>query len=207
LRRYLRPGEELIWQGAPTRSFTLAPADSFAIPFTILWFSFACFWTVGASRADGPVAGLMGLPFVAVGIYVVAGRFLVKRYQHRHTAYGVTQDRAMIVTPRSFRDLPLRGVPLSVERSRDGRRVSVIMSSPEPDLSYGFLGRRRPTRAASARYANTGLEPLMRSAPFPFAFYDVEDPQALLGRPRPGANAELLVTPGRGCYADQANAR
>jgi hypothetical protein len=180
LRRYLRPGEELIWQGAPTRKFTLAPADSFAIPFTIAWLTFACFWTVGAFRADGPAAGLPGLPFVAIGIYVVAGRFLVKRYQHRHTAYGVTQDRAMIVTPRVFRDLPLRGVPLNVERSRDGRRVSVIMSTPEPDRSYSFLGRRRPSQAYAGRYANTGLEPLMRSAPFPFAFYDVEDPESLL---------------------------
>jgi hypothetical protein len=180
MRGYLRPGEELIWQGGPAQSFTLAPADGFAIPFTIAWFSFACFWTVGASRADGPVAGLLGLPFVAIGAYAVAGRFLVKRYQHRHTAYGVTQDRAMIVTPRVFRDLPLRGVPVNVQRSRDGRRVSVIMSTPEPDLSYGFLGRRRPSQAAAARYANSGLEPLMRSAPFPFAFYDVEDPDGLL---------------------------
>jgi hypothetical protein len=180
LRRYLRPGEELIWQGAPTQSFTIARADTFAIPFTIAWFSFACFWTIGASLADGPVAGFMGLPFLAIGIYVVAGRFLVKRYQHRHTAYGVTQDRAMIVTPRSFRDLQLRGVPLNVERSRDGRRVSVIMSTPRPDRSYSFLGRRRPSQAYAARLANTGLEPLMRSAPFPFAFYDVENPDALL---------------------------
>jgi hypothetical protein len=180
LRGYLRPGEELIWQGAPARSFTFTSADAFLVPFSILWCSFTGFWEVNAAGTGVVFAEIWGVPFLALGLYMVAGRFLVKRYQHRHTAYGVTPDRAMIVTPRSFRDQPLRGVPLSVERSRDGRRVSVIVSTPEPDRSYSFLGRRRPTRAASARYANTGLEPLIRSASFPFAFYDVEDPQPLL---------------------------
>jgi hypothetical protein len=179
LRGYLRPGEELIWQGAPAQSFTLAPADAFVIPFTVLWFSFACFWTVGVSVASG-FGGIIGLPFLAIGSYMVAGRFLYKRYQHRHTAYGVTPDRAMIVTPRSFRDQPLRGMPLTVERNRNGRRISVTMSAPEPDRPYGFLGRRRPSQAAYARYANTGMDLFMRSAQFPFAFYDVEDPEALL---------------------------
>jgi hypothetical protein len=178
MRGYLRPGEELSWQGAPAQSFTLAPSDAFVIPFTVLWFAFACFWTVGVSVAAG-FAGIVGLPFLAIGFYMVAGRFLYKRYQHRHTVYGVTQDRAMIVTPRSFRDQPLRGRPLTVERSRNRRRVSVTMSDPLPDQGYGFLGRRR-SQAAYARYANTGMDLFMRSAQFPFAFYDVEDAEGLL---------------------------
>lgn len=180
LRGYLRPGEEFSWQGAPARSFTFTSADAFLVPFSILWCSFTCFWEVNAARTGVVFAEIWGVPFFALGLYMVAGRFLCKRYQHRHTAYGVTRDRAMIVTPRSFRDQPLRGVPLSVERSRGGRRVSVIVSAPEPDRPYTFLGRRRPSQAASARYANTGLEPLMRSASFPFAFYDVEDSKPML---------------------------
>jgi hypothetical protein len=180
LRDYLRPGEELIWLGAPARSFTLTPADGYLIPFSIVWLAFASFWEAGVTTRTGSVLGeIWGVPFIALGLYMLAGRFLVKRYQHRHTAYGVTRDRAMIVTPRSFRDLPLRDVPMTSRYSRRGR-VSVIASTPEPDRPYSFLGRRRPTQAASSRYANTGMEPLMRSAQFPFAFYDVEDSQGLL---------------------------
>ncbi len=180
LRRYLRPGEDLIWEGAPTRSFTVTSADAFVIPFSILWCSFTCFWEVSAARTGVVFAEIWGVPFLALGLYMVAGRFLYKRYQHRHTAYGVTRDRAMIVTPRSFRDQPLRGVPVIVKRSRNGRRVSMIVSTPEPESPYTFLGKRRPSQAAAARYANTGMEPLMRSAQFPFAFYEVADPDRLL---------------------------
>jgi len=181
LRSHLLRGEELIWQGGPATSATFTSADAFFIPFSICWLSLACFWEADAARSGVVFAEIWGVPFIAFGLYVLAGRFVYKRFQHRHTAYGVTQYRAMIVTPRSFRDLPLRGVSLTVERSRDGRRVSMIVSTPEPDRLYGFLGRRRPSQAAYARYANTGMEPLMRSAQFPFAFYDVEDSQGLLG--------------------------
>jgi hypothetical protein len=181
LRGYLRPGEELLWQGGPARSFTLTSADGYLIPFSIMWLAFTAFWEVSAARTGVVFAEIWGVPFIALGLYMLAGRFLYKRYQHRHTEYGVTRDRAMIVTPRSFRDLPLRDVPVTIRYSRNGR-VSVIASAPEPeaDRPYSFLGRRRPSRASAAMYANTGMEPFMRSAVFPFAFYDVEDSQGVL---------------------------
>jgi hypothetical protein len=179
LRGYLRPGEELLWHGGPARSFTLAPADTFLIPFSVMWLAFACFWETGVARSGSVFGAVWGLPFIALGLYAVAGRFVYKRYQHRHTAYGVTSDRAIVVTPRSFRDLSLRGVPVTVYRSRDGRRVSVIMSQVQPQATSSFLGRQRSSRVYE-RYADTGMEPLMRSAQFPFAFYDVEEPEALL---------------------------
>jgi hypothetical protein len=34
--------------------------------------------------------------------------------------------------------------------------------------------------ARYARYANTGMEPMVRSVAWPFAFYDVTDPEPML---------------------------
>lgn len=184
LRTHLRPGEDLIWYGMPAQSAMLTGADALLIPFSILWLSFACLWEYGAVQSGVMFAELWGIPFIAMGVYLLAGRFFYKRFSRKRTAYGVTQDRAMIVTARSFRDLPLRGVPISIHRSRGGRRASVTMGGPEPSASPGLRVIRRMV-PSYAMFANTGLEPYIRSTQFqsvqfPFAFYDVDDPEALL---------------------------
>jgi hypothetical protein len=183
LQGQLRPGEELVWSGMPARGALIGRGDGYFIPFSILWLTFACFWEFGATQTGGGVFfGLWGIPFIAIGLYAVAGRFVYKRYSHGRTAYGVTRDRALIVTPTSFRDQPLAGVPVTVYRSHGGRRATVLMSTPDVmPPRVGVLGTRRSRSArAYAMYANTGMEPLMRSAVWPFAFYDVDNPDAML---------------------------
>lgn len=182
VREQLRPGEDLIWCGMPDRTALLGPADAYLIPFSIVWFSFACFWEAGVTQTGAGFMTLFGIPFIAIGLYMVAGRFIYKRISHGRTAYGVTRDRAIIVTPTSFRDLPLAGVPITVHRGRNRRRASVVMATPDfSPRPAGLLGTRRGRSARSAAmYANTGLEPLMRSAVWPFAFYDVDNPDAML---------------------------
>ena len=183
LRGHLRPGEELVWSGMPDRAALIGRGDGYLIPFSVVWLSFACFWEFGATQSgSGGFFELWGIPFIALGLYMVAGRFVYKRISHGRTAYGVTRDRALIVTPTTFRDLPLSGVPITVQRSHGGRRASVIMGTPDavPGRA-GVLGTRRYRSArAYAMYANTGMEPLMRSAIWPFAFYDVDNPDAML---------------------------
>jgi hypothetical protein len=182
VREHLRPGEELIWCGMPDRAALFGPADAFLIPVSLVWLCGACFWEFLA-RQNGFVFGeLWGLPIIAFALYTAVGRFVYKRVSHGRTAYGVTRDRAILVTPRTVRDLPLSGVPISVHRSRNGRRASVVMATPDhAPAPGGLLGTRRPRSARSAAmYANTGMEPLMRSAVWPFAFYDVDNPDAML---------------------------
>jgi len=182
LREHLRPGEELIWSGMPDRAALLGRGDVFLIPFSVLWLTFTSFWESGAAQSGVVFAELWGIPFIALGLYMAGGRFIWKRISHGRTAYGVTGDRAMIVTPTSFRDLPLRGVPVSVHRSHGGRRASIIMGTldPVPERAGFLAGRRLRSSRATAMYANTGMEPLMRSGVWPFAFYDVDNPDALL---------------------------
>jgi hypothetical protein len=108
-------------------------------------------------------------------VYFVAGRFAYKRYRKGRTSYGITTQRALVVTAQTFADMPLQHQPVTVRRTRDGRHASVVFgSTPSP-------GRGSPFRASGSWYcANTGLDPLARGAGLPFAFYDVADPDAML---------------------------
>jgi hypothetical protein len=165
---YLRPGEQLLWSGRPDPNVRFSPADVFLVPFSIMWGGFAVFWELGALFSGaGPFFVLWGIPFVAVGLYMMFGRFIYKHRAKLRTAYGLTPDRALVaVGATTLNDSPLKQMPSSIRRSRDGSHVSVTFGS-----ANGWSNR--------GAYGNTGMEFLPRGNPA-VAFYDVADGQALL---------------------------
>lgn len=176
LQTHLRADEQLLWYGVPDQRVWFAPADAFLIPFSIFWCAFAIFWESGVVAGGAPAfAEVWGIPFIAIGVYFVVGRFAYKRYRKSRTAYGITSQRALIADPRSFADMPLQQQPVMVRRSRDGRHASVMFgTTASPARGSPFR------RSATWYYANTGMDPLARGASLPFAFYDVADPDAML---------------------------
>jgi hypothetical protein len=179
VRQHLRDNERLLWHGVPDPAVMFTGEDAYLIPFSIIWCAFAIFWesSVLSIGVFFPM-GLFGIPFVAMGLYFVAGRFFYKAYRKRRTGYAITSRRAMIIGPRSFADLPLRDQPVSIKRSRDSRHASVEFTGAL--LPGGGTGRSWGGRRGYVPGPNTGMELLSRSAPQPFAFYDVADPEAML---------------------------
>lgn len=188
LESWLRPDEQLLWCGRPDPSVVFTTADGFVIPFTIVWLAFAVFWEHGVSQGGDVFARVWGIPFIVIGVYMVAGRFIYKRIRKKRTAYGLTRDRAIVAVGGTVSDVPIAATPLTIRRSRDRRHVSVSFGAPG-NLSAGD-GRRRPTLrrayagsvyyAGSSYYANTGLELMARGIALPVAFYDVSQPDELL---------------------------
>jgi hypothetical protein len=183
VQTYLRPGEELLWYGRPDPAVVFGPGDLFMIPFSILWLAFAIFWESGVIRSgSGPFFAIWGIPFIAIGSYALAGRFIYKRINKKRTVYAITRNRAIIVAGPVVSDMPLGGVPTTVRYSRAGSHASVTFGdlSGPPGRESNVLGRRRRSPAYYANhYGNTGLEPLTRRSYLPFAFYDVADPAAM----------------------------
>jgi hypothetical protein len=177
LQPYLRPGERLLWSGRPDPTVWFTAADVFLIPFSIFWSGFAIFWELGVSSSGGPVfAEIWGIPFVVIGLYMIFGRFFYKQYRKKRTCYGITDQRALVVSgPGLLVDSPLRDQPISIRRSRDGRHATVIIGTV-------ITGRRRVggSYGSGSSYANTGLELFARNAALPMAFYDVDDADAML---------------------------
>ena len=48
IRPLLSPGESLVWSGLPKRGLLLQRGDLFLIPFSLVWFGFACGWDADA---------------------------------------------------------------------------------------------------------------------------------------------------------------
>jgi hypothetical protein len=103
------------------------------IPFTVLWCGFAIFWEWSAVSSRAPLFfALWGVPFVLVGLYMVAGRFLVAARDADRTWYALT-DRRIMISGGAFRprytELDLVSLP-APELDEGGRGIGTITFGP-----------------------------------------------------------------------------
>ena len=86
----LRPDERVLWSGRPDPARNLNGKDAFLIPFTLLWGGFPVFREVEVIRSRAPPGmAIFGLFFVLLGLYFIAGRFILK---HRQKALTITSS-------------------------------------------------------------------------------------------------------------------
>lgn len=95
LNDFLDRDERLVWTGTPKKGIIFRKSDIFIIPFSIIWCGFAIFWIIMASKAGG-LFGLLGIPFVLIGLLLAFGRFFIDKKQREKTFYGITDTRILI---------------------------------------------------------------------------------------------------------------
>jgi hypothetical protein len=84
---------------------------------------------------------------VAIGLYMIFGRFIVKAWRKRRTAYGLTDRRALVALGSgSLSESQLAHQPVDQRVSRRRRHMTVVFGR----LAYGAM--------SGAMYANTGME-------------------------------------------------
>jgi hypothetical protein len=147
ISQLLGPGETLIWSGSPRTGLLLRPSDAMMIPFSLMWGGFAIFWewTVLNSPAPGFFA-FWGVPFVLVGLYMIFGRFIVDARIRAGTVYGLTNQRAIVVSglfSKTTTSLPLRTLTDISLQERADRSGTITLGRPQP-YSTWMTGARWP---------------------------------------------------------------
>jgi len=138
IRGQLGSGERLLWNGRPAQGIVFRPADAFMIPFSLLWAGFAFFWEYSVISTDkAPLFFMLwGIPFVAIGLYFIFGRFLIDAKQRANTSYGVTNQRVIIVSgilSKKIKSLNLRSLSdLSLDEKVNGSGIISFGSSSFP---------------------------------------------------------------------------
>jgi hypothetical protein len=138
IAQHLAPGEAVLWTGRPGRRL-FDMSDWFMLPFSLLWGGFAFFWETTVILGHAPlVMVLFGLPFVAIGLYLIFGRFVQRAWANSRTWYALTDQRALIVygsRGQQVRSVQLDRVPeTTVSRYGDGSGT-LVFSTTDPALS------------------------------------------------------------------------
>ena len=125
LQRQLAAGEQVLWQGRPRQGLMLRSSDAYLIPFSLLWCGFAIFWEWNVIRLNAPLLfKLWGIPFVLVGLYIVAGRFVTDARRRARTHYALTTERILIASgpnSKNIQSLSLRHLPnITLEEHANG---------------------------------------------------------------------------------------
>ena len=174
-------GERLLWTGQPDPNRHFDRLDLYLVPFSLVWGGFAIFWEIAAIGSGDPFFFLWGIPFVAMGLYLIAGRFFVKARRKRRTYYAVTDRRVLsVVRGGATRAMFLNLIPTINARIREDGSGSVVFGN-----AMWWQGS----------YANTGLDFFARGYEGDaVAFYDLRDAREVVDlvnelRSRQDANA------------------
>lgn len=135
---YLLEDEYILWKGRPDRGNIITRSDVAVILFGVVWLSFSLFWEMAAlQNVAAPFMVIWGLPFVAVGFYMVFGRVIQKIYLRDKTFYVVTNKKILIkkgnrIEMHDGTDLP----PMDVEIHKNGNGTILFSAT-----TYGRRGR------------------------------------------------------------------
>ncbi len=129
IREQLDMDEQLLWAGQPRAGLRLQTSDLLMVPFSLMWGGFAFFWEWQVIKTGAPLFMMLwGIPFVLIGLYMIVGRFFWDAYRRGTTFYGITTQRAIIVTrslagttrAKSMQLRSMSDVTLSADRDGSG---------------------------------------------------------------------------------------
>jgi len=144
---YLFTGERILWSGQPKQGLALSGKDTFLIPFSLMWGGFAILWNAlvwlapfdGNSGDDpGWFFKLWGLPFLVIGLYLMAGRFFHDARIRKKLFYAVTNQRILVLRGSKITSLDIHRLPrLELSEHRDGTGTLAFEASNS--MSWGDM--------------------------------------------------------------------
>jgi len=153
ISRELDGDENLLWYGQPRQGLFLRGSDVFMIPFSLMWGGFAIFWEYSVLQGGAPgFFALWGIPFVAIGLYMIFGRFFFEAKQRKNTFYGVTDKRIIILSgifSKHSKSLAVKLLSdISLKEKKNGIG-SVILGQENPMAGFmagsSWPGGKNPT--------------------------------------------------------------
>lgn len=141
----LLPDERILWTGQPDTTIIFTEGDIYTVPFSLLWVGAVLFGLLPnffKNEITFPSA-LFPLFFVAVGAYMLFGRFIYKYLKKKQTYYAVTNYRALIVSEflrKSFQAINYKTVSSITKTLNTRNRGTIIFGLPEKDVMSSNMG-------------------------------------------------------------------
>lgn len=109
--RYLSADEYVLWQGKPSSKPTFSGRDIFIMLFSIFWCGMCFTLYFQAIRTLNIQLILFGLPFAAVGCYLLFGRFIYDNIRRKNTSYILTNKKIIRLYKQNTETISLNNLP------------------------------------------------------------------------------------------------
>ena len=126
-KSHMLPQERVLWKGQPEKGNYLESQDNFILSFSVIWLVFSLYFEYHNFKSGDTSSALFGLIFVAIGLYLVIGRFIYAHYMRDKTFYVVTNKNLIIkkghrVTIHKKAELP----PMTLILHKDGNGTIIF---------------------------------------------------------------------------------
>ena len=169
-RDRLLEDEKILWSGRPDPGMHFTLMDLFLVPFSLQWGGFAIYsqlsefiFDTGQEDIDITFA-LFGSLFVLVGLYLIFGRFIYKRWRKLRTYYAITNHRILALYTafgKHYLELDIKSVTeINIRTWADGKGFLIFNEGK----SSFFNGNQF--------YRNTGMD-IFSYFKYPLALYDI----------------------------------
>lgn len=149
-QKYMTPGEYVLWRGHPEKGNTFTAASAIRALFSLGVLAFCLVWEITAFRQGNSVIMMVfGLPFIAVGLFMLWSSTLRGPYLRNKTFYVITNKKLMLKEGKNIRFCDgHRLPPMQVKEHRNGNAT----------LSFSYdLFPSTVTRRTSAGFALENL--------------------------------------------------
>lgn len=138
-RPYIIAGESILWKGKPEKGNLFTSKELVLLPFSLMICGFSLFWESLAIQTGQLFPVIWGLPIVAIGIYMLIGRYIHAAFLRNKTFYVITNKKLIIKKGNKINmyhscDLP----PMEVEIHKNGNGTILFYEDV-----YTRKGRRR----------------------------------------------------------------
>lgn len=158
--------EKLIWSGQPGQGLRLRAQDAFLIPFSLIWLiAPVSILLAGEENVQNHTPfpfSIISLFFLAVGAYLLFGRFIQDAWRRKQTIYGLTDKRAIIISRSGTKSVPLNpSLELNFKQHSDdfgsiqfGAAPSLLASANSGSLNFWTGATPVPTFECVPEAAN-----------------------------------------------------
>lgn len=138
IRGYLTDNEYVLWKGKPEKGNLISGRDLILLPFSIFWLGFSLFWELMVIKTTNSVFMIIwGLPFIAIGIYLLVGRFIFSCLQKNKTYYVITNKRIIIKKGNKLQLFDSKDIPaMNITIHRSGNATIIFADNVYGQRNY-----------------------------------------------------------------------
>ena len=125
-QRYMTDGEYILWKGRPEKGNVFTGQEAVLLPFSVIWLAFSVYWEMTALQSGASwFLVLWGIPFVGIGIYLLAGNLPSAEIVIHKNGCGTLKFGRMVDARNGYRN----GIAFMIENVADVAQVQNALDS------------------------------------------------------------------------------